>query len=95
MSILHEAGIKTARRNINSLRHTDIILMAESEEKLKLPLMRVKEESEKAGLKFNIKKLIITVKPMAFWSHYFMAHRRGKSRSDRFYLVGLQNHSRW
>ena len=57
MSILHEAGIKTARRNINSLRHTDIILMAESEEKLKLPLMRVKEESEKAGLKFNIKKI--------------------------------------
>ena len=52
-----QAGIKTARRNINNLRYTDdTTLMAESEEELKSLLMRVKEESEKAGLKFNIKK---------------------------------------
>ena len=52
-----QAGIKTARRNINNLRYVDDInLMGESEEELKSLLMRVKEESKKAGLKFNIKK---------------------------------------
>ena len=51
------AGIKTARRNINNLRYADdTTLMAENEEELKSLLMRVKEESEKAGLKFNIGK---------------------------------------
>ena len=49
--------------------------------------MRAKEESENAGLKFNIQK----TKIMALWSHHFMANRRGKSRSnDRFYFLGLQ-----
>ena len=52
-----EAGIKTARRNINNLRYADdTILMAESEEELNSLLMNVKEESEKAGLKLNIQK---------------------------------------
>ena len=52
-----EAGIKIAGRNINSLRHADdTTLMAESEEELKSLLMKVKEESEKIGLKFNIQK---------------------------------------
>ena len=51
-----QAGIKIARRNINSLRYADTTLMAESEEELKSLLMRVKEESEKTGLKFNIQK---------------------------------------
>ena len=54
-----QPGIKTARRNINNLRYADdtnTTLMAESEEKLKSLLMRVKEESEKAGLKLNIQK---------------------------------------
>ena len=52
-----QAGIKIAGRNINNLRHADdTTLMAESEEKLKNLLIRVKEESEKAGLKFNIQK---------------------------------------
>ena len=52
-----QAGIKTARRNINNLRYADdITLMAESEEELKSLLMKVKEESEKVGLKFNIQK---------------------------------------
>ena len=53
-----QAGIKTGRRNINNLRHVDdITLMAEREEELKNLLIRVKEESEKAGLKLYIKKL--------------------------------------
>ena len=52
-----QAGIKIARRNINKLRYTeDITLMAESEEKLNSLLMKVKEESEKAGLKLSIQK---------------------------------------
>ena len=52
-----QAGIKIARRNINNLRYAnDTTLMAESEEKLKSLLMKVKEESEKAGLKFRFKK---------------------------------------
>ena len=52
-----QAGIKTARRNIKNLRYTDdTTLMTESEEELKSLLMRVKEESEKAGLKLNIQK---------------------------------------
>ena len=55
-----EAGIKIAGRNINTLRYTDdITLMAESEEELKGFLMKVKEESEKAGLKLNIQKMNI------------------------------------
>ena len=57
-----QAGIKIARRNINNLRYADdTILMAESEEELKSLLMRVKEESEKAGLKLNIQKTKIMV----------------------------------
>ena len=52
-----QAGIKTARRNIKNLRYADdTTVMAESEEQLKILLMRVKEESEKAGLKFSIQK---------------------------------------
>ena len=52
-----QAGIKTARRNINNLRYADITtVMAESEEELKSLLMRMKEKSEKSGLKFNIQK---------------------------------------
>ena len=55
-----QAGIKTARRNINNLRHADdTILMAESKEELKSLLMKVKEESEKVGLKLNIQKMKI------------------------------------
>ena len=57
-----QARIKIARRNINNLRYADdTALMAESEEELKSLLMRVKEENEKAGLKFNIQKIKITV----------------------------------
>ena len=88
-----QPGIKTAGRNINNLRYADdTTLTAESEEELKSLLMRVKEESKKAGLKFNIKK----TKDHGIWSHHFMATRKGKSgNSDRLYLLGLQNHCRW
>ena len=59
--------------------------MAESKEKLKSLLMKVKEESEKVGLKLNIQK-------MKIWSHHFMANRWGNSgNSDRLYLGELQN----
>ena len=64
-----QSGIKIARRNINNLRHADdTTLMAESEEELKSLLMKVKEESEKAGLKFNIQKTkIMASGPITSW----------------------------
>ena len=63
-----QAGIKIARRNINNLRHVDdTTLMAESEEELKSLLMKVKEESEKAGLKFIQKTKIIASGPITSW----------------------------
>ena len=68
-----QAGIKIARRNINNLRYTDdSTLMAEIEEELKSLLMKVKEESEKAGIKLNILKTKIMIQ-----SHHFMANRWG------------------
>ena len=64
-----QAGIKIARRNINNLRYADdTTLMAESEEELKSLLMKVKEESEKVGLKLNIQKTkIMASGPIASW----------------------------
>ena len=64
-----QAGIKIARRNINNLRYADdTTLMAESEEELKRLLMKVKEESEKIGLKLNIQKTKITAfSPITSW----------------------------
>ena len=64
-----QAGIKIARRNINNPRCTDdMTLMAESEKELKSLLMRVKEESEKAGLKLNIQKAkIMASSPITLW----------------------------
>ena len=64
-----QAGIKTAGRNINNLRYADgTTLMAESEEELKSLLMKLKEESEKAGLKLNIQKMkIIASNPITSW----------------------------
>ena len=65
-----QAGIKTAKRNINNLRYADdTILLAESEEELKCLLMKVQEESVKVGLQLNIQKMKI----MAFQSHHFNA----------------------
>ena len=84
-----QAGIKTARRNINLRYADDTTLMTESEKELKNLLIRVKKESEKAGLKLSIQK----TKIFGTQSHYFMAKRRGKVGSnDRFYFLGLQNH---
>ena len=64
-----QVGIKVAERNINNLRYAvDITLMAESEEELKILLMQVKEESEKAGLKLNIQKTkIMASSPITSW----------------------------
>ena len=64
-----QAGIKIARRNINNLRHADdTTLMTESEEELKSFLMKVKEESEKAGVKLNIQKMkIMASSPITSW----------------------------
>ena len=85
-----QAGIKIARRNINNLRYADdTTLMAESEEELKSLLMKVKEESEKVGLKLNMQKTRLMA---SGWSHYFMANRWGNS--GRLYFLGLQNHCR-
>ena len=86
-----QAGIKISGRNINNLRYADdTTLMAESEEELKSLLMKVKEESEKVGLKLNIQKTKI------MGSHHFMGNRWGNSgNSVRLYFFGLQNHCRW
>ena len=63
-----QAGIKIAGRNINTLRYADTTLMAESEEELKSLLMKVKEESEKVGLKLHIKKTkIMAFCPITSW----------------------------
>ena len=67
-----QAGIKIAGRNINNLRYADDTnVMAESEEELKSLLMKVKEESEKVGLKLNIRH--------GLWFHHFMGNRWGNS----------------
>ena len=88
-----QAGMKTARRNINNLRYAeDTTLMAESKEELKGLLMKVKEESGKAGLKLNIQR----TKIMASGPHNFMANRWGNNgNSKRLYFLGLQIHCRW
>ena len=85
-----QAGIKIPGRNINNLRYADdITLMEESEDKLKSLLMKVKEESDKVGLKLNIQK----TKIMASGP---MANRWGNSgNSVRLYFGGLQNQRRW
>ena len=90
---LEEAGIKIARRNINNLRYADdTTLIAESEEELKSLLMKVKEESEKVGLKLSIQKTkIMASGPITSWKN-----RWGNSgNSDSLYFLGLQNHCRW
>ena len=87
-----QAGIKIAGKNINNLRYADdTTLLAESEEELKSLLMKVKEDSEKAGLKQYSKNY-----DHGIWSHHFMANRWVKSgNADRFYFLGLQNQCGW
>ena len=84
-----QAGLKIAGRNINNLRYADdTTLMAESEE-LKSLLMKMKEESEKVGLKLNIQKTKIMVSgPITSWQI------GGETVAD-LYFFGLQNHCRW
>ena len=86
-----QAGIKIARRNINNLRYADdTTLMAESEEELKSLLMKVKEESEKVGLKLNIQKMKI----MASGLITSWGTDGGTVNIVRLYFFGLQNHCR-
>ena len=88
-----QAGIKIARRNINNLRYADgTTLLAESEEELKSLLMRVKEENEKAGLKFTIQKTkIMACGPITSWE---IDGETVEKVSD-FIFGGLKNHCRW
>ena len=83
-----QAEIKIARRNINNLRYADVTtFMAESEEELKSLLMKVKEESEKAGLKLNIQKTrIVASRPITLWQIY-----GEHGNSDRIYSGGSRN----
>ena len=88
-----QAEIKIARRNINNLRYADdTTLMAESEEELKSLLMKVKEESEKAGLQFNIQNTMILA------SNPIISKQTDGETMETvtdFYFLGLQNHCRW
>ena len=88
-----KAGIKIAGRNISDLRYAgDTSLMAESEEELKSLLMKVKEESEKVGLKLNIRKTeIMASGPITSWQ---IDGETVETVTD-FYLGGLHNHCRW
>ena len=89
-----QAGTKITRRNVNNLRYADdTTLMAESEEELKSLLMKVKDESEKVGLKLNIQKTkIMTSGPITSWE---IDGETVKTVSDFTFLGGLQNHCRW
>ena len=91
-----QAGIKIARRNLNNLRYADdITLMAKSEEELKSLLMKVKEESEKVGLKLNIwKTKIMASSPITSWQ-IDAEKMQMFGYSDELYFLGLQNHCRW
>ena len=87
-----QAGIKIAWRNINNLRYAnDTTLMAKSEEEIRSLLMKVKEESEKVGLKLNIQKTKIMVSsPITSWQI------DGEKRETvTLYFLELQNHCRW
>ena len=88
---MNQAGIKISGKNINNLRYTDdTTLMAESEEELKSLLMKVKEESEKPGLTFNIQKTkIMACGLITSWQI------QGKKNGVTDYFLGLQDHCRW
>ena len=87
-----QAGIQIAGRNVNNLRYADdTTLMAESEEELKSLLMKLKEESEKGGLKLNIQKnKIMASSPITSWQ---IDGETMETVAD--YFLGLQNHCRW
>ena len=87
-----QAGIMIAGRNINNFRYADdTALMAERKEELK-SLLKVKEESEKVGLKLNIQKK----EDHGIWLQHFMTNWCGNNgNGDRLYFLGLQNHCSW
>ena len=87
-----QAGIKIAGRNINNLRYAyDTTLMAESEKELKSLLMKVKEESEKTGLKLRVQKTkIMAFGPITLWQI-----DRETVEIVRDFIFGAQNHCRW
>ena len=89
-----QAGIKIARRNINNLRYADdTTLMAESEEGLKSLLMKIKEKSEKVGLKLNIQKMkIVASNPITSWQ---IDGETMETVKDFWWGEALQNHCRW
>ena len=88
-----QAGIKIARRNTSNLRYADdTTLMAESEEQLKSPLMKMKVESVKVGLKLNIQKMkIMESGPITSWQ----IDGKTVETVSGFIFGGLQNHCRW
>ena len=88
-----QVGIKISGKNINNLRYADDnTLMAESEEELKSLLMKVKEESEKVGLKLNIQKTqIMASGPITSWE----TDGETVETVSELYFWGLQNHCRW
>ena len=88
-----QGEIKIAGRNLNNLRYADdTTLMEESEEKLKSLLMKVKQESEKVGLKLSIQKTkIMAYGPITSWQ----IDGETMENSERLYFLGLQNHCRW
>ena len=94
-----QAGIKIAGRNINNLRYADdTTLMAESEEELKSLLMKVKEESEKVGLKPTFRKLFNIQKTMIMASSHITSWQIDGETVETvadFIFGGLQNHCRW
>ena len=89
-----QTGIKFAERNINNLRYADdTTLMAESKEELKNSLVKVKEESEKTGLKFNIQKTkIMASGSITSWQIY---GETMETVTDFIFVCVLQNHCRW
>ena len=87
-----QAGIKIAGRNSNLRYADDTTLMAKSKEELRSLLMKVKEESEKAGLKLNIQQTkIMASGPIPSWQ----IDGKNNGNSDRLYFGELQNHCRW
>ena len=85
-----QAGNKIAGKNINNLRYADdTTLMAESEEELRSLLMKLKEKSEKPGLKLNIQKEIMASSPIISW------RIDGEAMETRDYFFEFQNHCRW
>ena len=88
-----QAGIKIAGRNINNLRYADDTTLTAESEELKSFLMKVKEDSEKVGLKFNIQKTkIMASGSITSWQ---IDAETNSGNSGRRYFFGLQNHCRW